>query len=258
MPVSAEMLALNLYVGLASPLIGSGIAAATARMVDQKPWGERWGLAPSSCPSCGRRLGALEMIPVLSWVVQRGRCRGCSGPISVHYPLVELAAAGVAVWAAMTVPSHVYIATCVLGWLLVALSVVDIRTQRLPDGLNLVLAATGLGVAALLDGMRLLDHMLGALAGFGSLVAIEIAYRRLRGRDGIGRGDAKLLGGIGAWTGLQGLASCIFVASVSGIVLVLTIAAMKRRPVASDTVISFGPFLAFGGWLTWLYGPLVF
>lgn len=257
MPVSAEMLALNLYVGLASPLVGSGIAAATARMVDRQAWGQGWGLAPSSCPACGRRLGALEMIPVLSWVAQRGRCRGCSGPISLHYPLVELAAVGVAAWAAITVPPQVYIATCMLGWLLVALSAVDIRTQRLPDSLNLVLAATGLGVAAVLDGTRMADHLLGAVAGFGSLVAIEIAYRRLRGRDGIGRGDAKLLGGTGAWTGIQGLAPCIFVAALSGIVLVLTIAATNRRPVSADTVISFGPFLAAGGWLTWLYGPLV-
>ena len=258
MQVSAEMLALNLYVGLASPLIGSGIAAATARMVDRQAWGQGWGLAPSACGACGRRLRALEMIPVLSWVALGGRCRSCAAPISPHYPLVEVAAVGVAAWAAMTVPPQVYIATCVLGWLLVALSAVDIRTRRLPDSLNLVLAATGLAVAAVLDGTRLLDHVLGAVAGFGSLVAIEIAYRRLRGRDGIGRGDAKLLGGIGAWTGFQGLAPCIFVAAVSGIVLVLTVSATKRKRVSSDTAIPFGPFLALSGWLTWLYGPLVF
>ena len=258
MPVSAEMLALNLYVGLASPLIGSGIAAATARMVNRQAWGRRWGLAPSSCAACGRRLRAWEMAPVLSRAAQGGRCRGCGGKISRHYPLVELAAVGVAVWAALVVPLEVYIATCALGWLLVALSAVDIRTRRLPDSLNLVLAATGLGVAAVLDGTRLLAHVLGGVVGFASLVAIEIAYRCLRGRNGLGRGDAKLLGAIGAWVGPQGLIACIFVAASSGIILVLTIAAAKRRAVSSDTAISFGPFLALGGWLTWLYGPLVF
>jgi len=256
MPVSAEMLALNLYVGLASPLIGSGIAAATARMAEPGAWVNRWGMAPSSCAACGRRLGALEMIPVLSWAALGGRCRGCGGAISAHYPLVEVVAVGVAVWAAIIIPPHVFIATCVFGWLLVALSAVDIRTRRLPDSLNLALVATGLGATALLDMARLGDHLLGAAAGFGSLVAIEIAYRRLRGRDGLGRGDAKLLGAIGAWVGFQGLWPCIFVAAVSGIVLVLTIAALKRTQVTSDTVIAFGPFLAFGGWLTWLYGPL--
>lgn len=254
MPVSAEMLAINLYVGLASPLIGSAIAAGTARLVA----GQAWGLSASRCPSCGKRLSAFEMVPVVSWVTLRGKCRGCRAPISAHYPLVELAAMGVAGWAALIVPPHVFVATCLLGWLLVALAAVDIRVRRLPDSLNLALVAKGLGAAVVLDGDRLFDHVLGCGVGYASLVAIEIAYRRLRGRDGLGRGDAKLLAGIGAWVGFQSLLQCIFVAALGGIVFMLTVGLVRRRRIATDTAISFGPFLAVGGWLTWLYGPLVF
>lgn len=254
MPLSAEILALNLYAGLASPLIGSAIAAGTARFAS----GQAWGLTPSCCPSCGRRLRMLEMIPVVSWIALGGKCRGCAAAISRQYPLVEAAAVVVAVWAWLAVPPQAFLATCILGWLLLALSVADIRTCRLPDPLNLALVLTGLGVAVWLDGSRILDHIAGAVLGFASLVAIEIAYRRLRGREGIGRGDAKLLGGIGAWLGYQGLAACIFVAASSGIVFLLAAGLIRGRTIAADTALPFGPFLAFAGWLTWLYGPLVF
>ena len=165
---------------------------------------------------------------------------------------------GVAGWAALIVPPRVFVATCLLGWLLVALAAVDIWVRRLPDSLNLALVATGLAAAVVLDGDRLFDHVLGCGVGYASLVAIEIAYRRLRGRDGLGRGDAKLLAGIGAWVGFQSLLQCIFVAALGGIVFMLTVGLVRRRRIATDTAILFGPFLALGGWLTWLYGPLVF
>lgn len=254
MPVSAEIQAINLYVGLASPLIGSAIAAGTARLVA----GQAWGLSASRCPSCDRRLSAFELVPVVSWVALRGKCRGCRTPISLHYPVVELGAVGVAGWAAISSPPELFVATCLLGWLLIAVAAVDIRLRRQPDGLNLALVATGLGTAAVLDGDRLFDHVLGCAAGYASLVAIEVAYRSLRGQAGIARGQAKLVAGIGAWVGFQSLAQCIFVAALVGIVLMLTVGLVRRRRIATDTAISFGPFLAAGGWLTWLYGPLVF
>ena len=254
MALSAELLSVNLYTGLASPLIGSAIAAGTARWIA----GKSWGFEASCCPACGRRLRALEMVPIVSWAALGGACRGCAAPISPHYPLVELAAVGVALWAWLATPPQVFAVTCVFGWLLLALSVIDIRTRRLPDPLNLALAATGLVAAAFLAPERILDHAAGCVVGFASLVAIEIAYRKLRGRDGIGRGDAKLLAAIGAWIGILGLAECIFVASASGIAWLLLLRNLTGRQISSDTAVSFGPFLALGGWLTWLYGPLAF
>jgi hypothetical protein len=88
MPLSADTFTINLYVALASPVIGSGIAAGAARFAN----GASWDFTPSTCPACGRRLGLLELIPLVSWAAQRGKCRGCSAPISRSYPMIELAA----------------------------------------------------------------------------------------------------------------------------------------------------------------------
>lgn len=253
MPLSAELFTVNLYVALAAPLVGSAVAAGAARLAD----GGTWGFSASRCQSCGRRLGVLEMIPVVSWLVQQGRCRGCSAAVSRAYPVIELAAVGVAAWAWLAVPAHVFVATCVMGWLLLALSAVDIRTRRLPDVLNALLALAGLATAALIDVGTVPVHLLGALAGYGAFVAIEIAYRMIRGRDGLGRGDSKLLGAIGAWIGPVGLPSCVFVAALSAIAWVLIVGVVKRQTVRAESAIAFGPFLAIGGWITWLYGPVM-
>lgn len=254
MPLSAETFAVNLYVALASPLVGSAVAAGAARFAS----GDSWSFQRSSCPTCGRRLGVAELVPIISWLALRGKCRGCAGAIAVAYPLTELAAVAVAIWAWLATPPHVFAVSCVLGWLLLALSVIDLRTRRLPDPLNLVLALAGLGVAAWLDSARMLEHLAGMVIGYGAFVAIEIAYRALRGRDGLGRGDAKLIGAIGAWIGLRGLPGCIFVAAIAGIFAAVIGSWLRRQPLAGETALSFGPFLALGGWLTWLHGPLVF
>ncbi len=254
MPPGAEMFTVNLYVGLASPFIGSAIAAGAARFAS----GAAWGLSPSSCPACGRRLGVLELIPVVSWVVQRGKCRGCAASIPRDYPLIELGAVGVAVWAWLTMPAHLFAATCVMGWLLLALSAIDIRTRRLPDVLTAALALSGLAMAAIVNQDRFIEHLLGAMAGYLVFVTIELVYQRLRGRDGLGRGDAKLLGGIGAWIGITGLPSCIFVAALSAIAWVVVTNMLRGRTIGGETSVAFGPFLAVGGWAVWVYGSLTF
>ena len=254
MPLSADTFTVNLYLALASPLIGSGIAAGAARFAN----GAAWDFTPSSCPACGRRLGLMELIPVVSWAVQGGECRGCSAPISRSYPVIELAAVGVALWAWLATPPAVFAATCIMGWLLLALAAIDIRTRRLPDVLNLALCLSGFVVTAMIDVNLLVDHLAAAAIGYGALVAVELAYRRLRGREGLGRGDSKLLGAIGAWVGLQGLAACLFVGAASAIVYILVASRVRGTEIRGDLAIAFGPFLALGGWLTWVYGPVLF
>ena len=202
--------------------------------------------------------GVLELVPVMSWVVQGGKCRGCSAPISPSYPIIELSAVGVAVWAWLATPGMVFAATCVMGWLLLALAAIDIRTRRLPDMLNLALALSGIAVTAMIDTNLIVEHLAAAAIGYAALVAVELAYRQLRGRDGLGRGDSKLLGAIGAWVGLQGLAACLFVAAASAIVFILVASRVKKTEIRGDMAIAFGPFLALGGWLTWVYGPILF
>jgi len=252
MPPSAELFTVNLYVALASPFIGSAIAAGAARFAA----GQAWGLAPSSCPSCGRRLRILELIPVVSWIAQRGRCRGCGAAIAGGYLLTELGAIAVAVWAWLAMPAHLFAATCLFGWLLLALSAIDIRVRRLPDLLTGALALSGLATAMLANQERVLEHVLGGALGYLAFVAIELVYRRFRQRDGLGRGDAKMLGGIGAWIGVAGLATCVLAAAVSAIAFTLVIALARGRPVGASTSVAFGPFLAAGGWVVWVLGPL--
>ena len=254
MPLSADTFTTNLYLALASPLIGSGIAAGAARFAN----GVAWDFKPSACPACGRRLGLLELIPVVSWVAQGAKCRACSAPISRTYPLIELAAIGVAVWAWLATPASVFAATSVMGWLLLALAAIDIRTRRLPDVLNLLLALSGIAVTAMIDTRLVLEHLAAAAIGYGALVAVELTYRRLRGRDGLGRGDSKLLGAIGAWVGLQGLAACVFVGATAAIIFIIVASRVRRTEIQADMAIAFGPFLAIGGWLVWLYGPVLF
>jgi len=145
-----------------------------------------------------------------------------------------------------------------MGWLLMALSAIDIRTRRLPDVLNLALVLSGIAVTATINTNLIVEHLAAATIGYGALVAVELAYRRLRGRDGLGRGDSKLLGAIGAWVGLQGLAACLFVAAASAIVFILVASRVRGTEIRGDMAIAFGPFLALGGWVTWVYGPLIF
>lgn len=254
MPSGDSLFLLNLYVALASPLVGSAAAAASARLAQ----GGAWDFSPSTCPACGRRLGMGELVPVVSWLVQRGRCRGCAAPVSCAYPLIELAAVGIAAWAWLATPAHMFVATCVFGWLLLALSAIDARTFRLPDVLTASLLLCGLLTAQLFYPARMLEQVAGTALGFGGLMLVEVAYRAIRRRDGLGRGDSKLLGAIGIWIGPAGLPVALLVAAASAIVFVLTTGWIRKSPLAADTAIPFGPFLAVGGWVVWVNGSVPF
>ena len=134
---------------------------------------------------------------------------------------------------------------------LLALALIDARSFRLPDAITLPLIPAGLVAAFLIDAPIWL-HALGAALGYGGLVAIEIAYRAWRGRDGLGRGDAKLLAAGGAWCGAAALPATLLIASVSALLFVLLISAIRRRAPTGETMLAFGPFLAFGVGLVWI------
>ena len=245
----------------ASPFIGSFLATATHRL----PLGRSALRGRSSCPACGQNLGPLDLVPVLGFVFRRGRCAYCRAPVARVYPLVELLALAAALWAVAVVPGWAAWAVAVLGWLLLTLAVIDAQHFLLPDVLTLPLAALGLAVAALgatapgfVWATNPLDAVIGAAAGFASLALIAWAYRALRGRVGLGLGDAKLLAAAGAWAGWQGLASVVLIAALAALGGSLAVAAIKgRRPGLADRL-PFGPYLALGTWLVVLYGPLSF
>ena len=159
-------------------------------------------------------------------------------------------------WAALAQPTiSAALLTAVLGWMLLLIAVVDAEHFWLPDELTLPLGAAGLGASLLPAGTGLWHAAIGAAAGFAGLWLLAFAYRRLRGRDGLGGGDPFLLAAGGAWVGWMGLPSILLWSAAAGLSLVLA-RALMRKPLAGDDRLAFGVFLAIGIWMTWIFGPL--
>ncbi len=229
----------------AAPVVGSFLGVLVARL----PAGRGVVGGRSACPACGHALGPADLVPVASFLALRGRCRYCAAPIAPFHLWVELAAFGVAAWAAAAGERGALLwCGCVLGWTLLALAWIDARCQRLPDALTLPLLLAGLGEAAWLEPQGLTDRAFGAALGAAGLYALAWAYRRLRGREGLGGGDAKLLAAGGAWVGAGVLADVLLVAALGGLAW-----ACRRGWPDPSARLAFGPFLAGGIWLAWLY-----
>ena len=237
----------------AAPIVGSFASVLVVRL----PEGRGIILGRSRCPQCGGVLAPQDLIPLVSWIVGRGRCRSCGAPISLLYPGLEIGCVLVAVWAATVVSLGIPLwASCGLGWVLLTLAVIDARTFLLPDALTLPLIAAGLGVAALLDPGSLADHVIGAGAGFLTLWTVAAAYQWLRGREGLGIGDAKLFAAAGAWVSWPALPSVLLFGSLIALAAVIA-QGLSGRSLSRTDALPFGPYLCAGLWLTWLYGPVL-
>jgi leader peptidase (prepilin peptidase)/N-methyltransferase len=252
MNLSAESLSIAVAMLAAAPFIGSFLGVLALRLPENQP--VAW--SRSACTHCGHVLAPADLIPIASYLFLRGRCRYCHGVIGRFVLLIEIAALLVAVWAVLLTSGWVIVASCVFGWMLLLLAVIDWHVQLLPDVITLPLLLAGLAVAAFLTRDHLVDHLIGALAGFALFALVAFAYRALRGRDGLGLGDAKLLAGIGAWVSWTGLPTVVLWGSILGLAFALARAAMGRELSLSDRL-PFGTFLAAGGWLVWIYGPLL-
>lgn len=246
----------DMLIVLAAPFIGSFLTTLAYRL----PAGAPIALARSACPSCAGKLSPMSLVPVISWIIQRGRCRHCQARISPSYPLIELSALLLAVWAIWAMPAGsgwLLAASCALGWTLLVLTLIDTRHFILPDVLTLPLWAAGLVVTFVIDQSQLMNHLIASLAGFSALALVNSLYRRLRGRDGLGLGDAKLLGAGGAWVGIVGIPGILLIASFTGLIWALVQGGFRQQ-LSAQTRIAFGPFLSLGIWIIWLYGPLEF
>ena len=232
-----------------APFIGSFMGVLIARLPEGRPivW------ARSICERCGERLGPRDLIPLLSYTLTVGRCRHCRTPIGLFPLAVELAALGVAVWAVLVVSDAEIWWTCAFGWALLTLTWIDVRAMILPDVLTLPLALGGLIATAALEPNALSDHVMAAVLGYGGLAGFAWIYRQLRHRDGLGGGDAKLLGAIGAWSGLASLPLTVFLAACIGLMIAGGTALAGRRMTAT-TALPFGPCLALAAWLFRLHG----
>ena len=207
----------------------------------------------SACPACGARITALQNIPVVSWLALRGRCAGCKAPISSRYPLVEALGgvlAACAIWRFGATPQGV--AACGLLWSLLALTMIDFDTQLLPDGITLPLLWAGLIVNLWNTFAPLSDAVIGAVAGYLSLWAVYWAFKLIRGKEGMGYGDFKLLAALGAWLGWQVLPVIVLLSSVVGACIGMALIVFKGRD--HSIPMAFGPFLAIAGAIALFFG----
>ena len=242
----------DVFLLLISPFVGSFLGVLVLRL----PRGEGVVAGRSRCPHCGTTLGVADLVPLLSYLARAGKCRHCGAKLSRLYPGIEAAALGVAAWAFWVLPGGWLVwAGAALGWALLALALIDLRHFLLPDVLTLPLIPAGLAVAWLVDPAKLLSHAIGAAAGFLAFAALAWGYRRLRGREGLGLGDAKLFAAAGAWVSWIGLGSVLLWAALPALAVTLVLG-LRRGGLSARTPLPFGAYLAAGLWLTWLYGPL--
>ena len=209
----------------------------------------------SRCPHCGHGIRWFENIPVLSWLLLRGRCSQCQARISARYPLVELATGLLFAWCAWRWGwSPAAAAWCGFSALLVALTLIDWDTTLLPDDLTLPLLWAGLIAAALgWTGVPLAHAVWGAVAGYVSLWGVYWAFKLVTGKEGMGYGDFKLFAALGAWFGWPALAPIILMASVIG--ALIGIGMKLSHALREGGVMPFGPFLALAGLTAMVFGP---
>jgi leader peptidase (prepilin peptidase)/N-methyltransferase len=199
----------------------------------------------SHCPNCERHLNLRDNIPILSYVVLQGRCRFCGTSYGIHYLIVELLVAAAFAYCTFMfglTPKAFLSATFIAG--LVALCVIDIEEQLLPDAVLAPLFCLGLAFQAVYAG-GIINAALGAVVGYAVLWLIRVSYRGYSGIEGMGYGDVKLAAAIGAWVGMETIPAVLFIAFAGGVALMLPLTLLGR--VDKGAPVPFGPFLAFGG-----------
>jgi leader peptidase (prepilin peptidase)/N-methyltransferase len=210
----------------------------------------------SHCPACGHRIRPLENLPILSYLLLRGRCSACGARISPRYPLVE----GLTALLTLIVVLHFgltwqAVAALPLTWGLIALAIIDFDTQLLPDGITLPLLWLGLILSLFGLFTDSQSAIIGAVAGYLSLWLVFQLFRLATGKEGMGFGDFKLFALFGAWLGWQYLPQIILLSALTGALLgSILIASGRHEP---GRPLPFGPFLAAAGWISLIWGPQI-
>ena len=210
----------------------------------------------STCPHCGHRIRAWENIPILSYLLLRARCAACKAPISVRYPIVEAVSgvlSGYIGWRyGLTLAT---VGALFLMWSLIALTVIDINTQLLPDDITLPLIWVGLLVNLNGTFVPLQGAVIGAVAGYLSLWAVYWLFKLATGKEGMGYGDFKLLAAVGAWLGWKMLPVVILLSSLVGAIVGIGLIVFARH--GRNTPIPFGPYIAAAGLIALFWGETI-
>ena len=236
-------------LGLA--VLGAIMGSFVATLVLRWPEGRSVARGRSACDACGEALTVAELVPILSAVAQRGRCRRCGASIHVAHNRIELAAVAVGVSAGWVAPGWEGLAGAVFGWLLLALLALDLTAFWLPDALTAPLAAGGIATALLGFAPSWRDRAVGGALGFALLWLVMHGYRRVRGRAGMGGGDPKLFAGIGLWLGWRMLPPVLLAACLAGLGFVL-LQALRGKRIARTDPLPLGALLAIAAYPAWM------
>lgn len=240
-------------------LIGAALGSFLNVCMYRWPAGESVVRPRSRCPSCGTMIPWYDNLPVVSWLVLRGKCRTCGAKISIQYPLVELTVAliwlGLALWKG---PSLEAVRGAGFLTLLLGIAVIDGKHQIIPDQLSLGGTALGLGLAAWPGGFELLTAVIGAAVGYGGMWVIKAVGEWLLKKPALGVGDIHMMAMIGAFLGFQGALLTIFLGSALGLLIGVPVAWFQGKLEAMGTYLPLGTFLAMGATVTYLWGePLL-
>ena len=222
------------------------------------PTGERYNLVVprSRCPSCALPITTLQNIPVISYLVLRGKCAGCKTRISPRYPCVEILAGAFAGYAAWQFgPTLAGVSAIVFVWAMIALTFIDLDTFYLPDDITLPLLWAGLLFNLGSAHVDIRSAVIGAAAGYLALWSVFWLFKLVTGKEGMGYGDFKLLAAIGAWLGWQVLPLVILLSSLVGAVIGIALMIFARH--GRETPIPFGPYLAIAGVMALFHGQFI-
>ncbi len=236
---------------IAGTIIGLIIGSFLATIVIRWPQVQSVISGRSRCDSCQEPLRAIDLIPVISYVLRSGKCANCGAVINSDHLAIELGAGligGVALFAA---PGVEGLLGAIFGWLLITLAALDAQHHWLPDKLTLPLAVCGLAASLWVDDPGLVNRTIGGIAGFSALFLIGWSYRLLRGREGLGGGDPKLLGAVGCWLGWSALPFVILGAALVGLIAVAMMH-IRGRAVNRDSALPLGTFIAITAFPLWI------
>lgn len=237
-------------------LLGPAIGSFLAVLVDRLPRGEDTVVRPSGCRSCGTALTAWQMVPILSFLLQRGRCSRCGAAIPSWLFYLELICLGAGILAVLQGGGNMTVVlSAAFLWVLAALATADVLWFRLFDPLTAALALVAFAMALAPQGAGLEQAALGAALGAGSFAALRWGYWVLRRREGLGLGDVKLMVGLGAFSGPYDLPLLVLLAAIAALAVALVQRVVNRQSLAGDRPLPFGAALCGAAAILWLIGP---